>query len=115
MGNLSRASQSRCAHWSVTTRFKTEVHTILEKVDIMLDVEGARLEAINSLLANTRLELKEQDYHILGLVKANEVETEARTSSKIEFQITEIIARIQCYCPSERRAQRQCAYSAKIT
>ena len=80
---------------------------ILEKADIMSDVESARLEAITGLLANKRSELKEQENHILGLVEANEVDTEVRTSSEIELRITEIITRIQRCFPSERRARRQ--------
>ena len=70
----------------------------------MSDVESARLEAITGLLANKRSELKEQDYHILGLVEANEVDTEVTTSSDIELRITEIITQIERCFPSERRA-----------
>ena len=73
----------------------------------MSDVESARLEAITGLPANKRSELKEHDYHILGLVEANEVDTEVATSSDIELRITEVISRIQRCFPSERRAGRQ--------
>ena len=107
MENLSRARQVRGAHRSVATKLENEARKILEKADVMSDAESARLEAITGLLANKRSELKEQDYHILGLVEANEVDTEVTTSHDIELRITEIITRIQRCFPSERRPRRQ--------
>ena len=68
----------------------------------MSDAESARLEVIKGLLANKRSELRGQDYHILGLVEANEVDTEVTTSRNIELRIMEIITRIQQCVPSER-------------
>ena len=107
MENLSRARQVRGAHRSVATKLENEARKILEKADVMSDAESARLEAITGLLANKRSELKEQDYHILGLVEAKEVDTEVTTSHDIELRITEIITRIQRCFPSERRPRRQ--------
>jgi len=107
MENLSRARPIRGAHWSVATRLENEARKILEKADIMSEAESARLEAITGLLANNRSELKEQDYHILGLVEADEVDTEGTISSDIELRITEIITRIQRCLPFKRRTQRQ--------
>ena len=107
MENLSRGRQIRGAHRSVATRLENEARKILEKADIMSDIESARLETSTGLLANKRSELKEQDYHILGLVEVNEVDTEVTISGDIELRIKEIITRIQRCFPSDRRARRQ--------
>ena len=83
MENLSRARQVRGAHRFVAMKLENEARKILEKADVLSDAESARLEGITGLLSNKRSELKEQDYHILGLVEANEVDTEVTTSHDI--------------------------------
>ena len=95
MENLSRTRHVRGAHRFVVTNLENEARKMLEKADIMSDAESRRLEAITCLLANKWSELREHDYHILGLVKASEVDTEVTTSNDIELRITEIITQIQ--------------------
>ena len=107
MENLSRVRQVRGAHQPVAAKLENEAQKSLEKADIMSDAESARLEVIKGLLANKWLELRDQGYHILGLVEANEVDTEVTTSRNIELRIMEIITRIQQCFPSETRPRGQ--------
>ena len=75
MESLCRARQVRGAHRSIATKLENEACKMLENADIVSDAKSARIEAITGLLAKKRSELKEQDYHILGLVKSNEANT----------------------------------------